>query len=110
MLENFYRTLAAVFIAAVVIVVGATADKAQAAKMLCKDGHWHYGSSDSTPVKSKKKAINAAIYSWASFTAWEYGTEWAYFNRSADRKVSCEKHPGKRWTCSVEGRPCKRVK
>ena len=88
----------------------ATIQPAQAAKYVCKEGHWHYGSSDSTPVKSKKKAINAAVYSWASFTAWEYGTEWAYFKRSADRKIDCEKHPGKRWTCSVEGRPCKRVR
>ncbi len=100
-------------IIAVLLVVSAlgifASDKAQAGKE-CREGHWHYGGSGSTPIKSKKAAIRAAISSWAGFTAWEYGTEWAYFNQAADRNISCEKHPGRRWTCSVEGRPCKRTR
>lgn len=76
----------------------------------CKPGHWHHGGSSPTPNKSKKAAIREAINSWAGFTAWEYGREWAYFRLAADRKTTCNKYPGRRWTCAVEGRPCKRVR
>ncbi|MGI9403049.1 MAG: hypothetical protein ACR2OF_00880, partial [Hyphomicrobium sp.] len=38
---------------------------------ICMSDHWHYGTSG--PQKSKARARRAAIRSWASFTAMEYG-------------------------------------
>lgn len=81
---------------------------AQAAKE-CKPGHWHYGASNG-PFKTKRAAMRDAIRSWASFTDFEYGSAWAFFKLAANRGSKCERVVGNRWTCSVEGRPCKRVR
>ncbi len=81
---------------------------AEAAKE-CKPGHWHYGGSNGA-FKSKKAAMRDAIRSWASFTNFEYGSAWAFFKLAANKGSKCEKEVGNRWRCSVEGRPCKRVR
>jgi hypothetical protein len=75
----------------------------------CKAGHWHYGSS-SKPHKSKARAIKDAIAGWADFVDFEYGRAWTSFRLAADKRTSCDKHPGRQWTCNVEGRPCKRTR
>lgn len=79
------------------------------AALECKPGHWHYGASNG-PFKTKAAAMRDAIRSWASFTDFEYGSAWAFFKLAADKGSKCEKQVGRRWTCSVEGRPCKRVR
>jgi len=71
---------------------------------LCMSDHWHYGTSG--PQKSKSRARRAAIRSWASFTAMEYGTDWARWGRAKSKKAGCSRASGS-WECSVEARPCR---
>ncbi len=66
---------------------------------LCMSDHWHYGSGTGPTVKA---AQADAIKSWASFTALEYGSDWARFSRAASKKMTCSGD-----SCSVEARPCK---
>lgn len=70
----------------------------------CFTEHTHYSSSSG--AKSKKLAEIEAIKSWAGFTAWEYGTDWANFNKATARIMKCEQSAGG-WGCSLEARPCK---
>ncbi len=91
------------------IIAGAVFSSAAEAAKECKPGHWHYGASNGA-FKGKKVAMRDAIRSWASFTDFEYGSAWAFFRLAADKSSKCEKEVGNRWRCSVEGRPCKRVR
>lgn len=105
------RSSYSLHLAAVVLVAaltGASVSPAQAAKE-CKPGHWHYGASNG-PFKTKNAAMRDAIRSWAGFTDFEYGSAWAFFSLAADKGSKCERVVGNRWSCSVEGRPCKRVR
>lgn len=70
---------------------------------VCQVGHYHYGNGAGP---TKKLALKNAISSWSSFTALEYGTDWARFYRAANRGVSCSNSPGE-VNCSVEARPCR---
>ena len=73
-------------------------------KFLCMEDHFHYMTGNT--VADKKKAIASAIDNWQSFTAAEYGTDWAYFRKAGSKKITC--NPGASgFSCSVEGRPCK---
>lgn len=71
---------------------------------LCQVDHWHYGSGVGA---TKKLAMADAIGSWQSFTALEYGTDWARFQRAASRNVACSNSGGGGVSCSIEGRPCR---
>lgn len=73
-------------------------------KLVCQDGHFHYMTGDTLP--DKKKALASAIDYWQGFTAAEYGTDWAYFRKAANKKITCSPS-GTAWSCSIEGRPCR---
>lgn len=47
---------------------------------VCMAEHFHSGSGEG---RTKKLARKAAFSDWQGFTAWEYGTDWARFSRSA---------------------------
>lgn len=96
-------------VALVTLFASAVSLQAAMAAKECKPGHWHYGASNGA-FKSKRAAMRDAIRSWASFTDFEYGSAWAFFRLAADKGSKCEKEVGNRWRCSVEGRPCKRVR
>lgn len=66
---------------------------------VCFSDHWHYGSGTGPNVKA---AQADAIKSWASFTALEYGSDWARFGRASGKKMTCSGG-----SCSLEARPCK---
>lgn len=70
---------------------------------LCLVGHYHYGSGNG---RTKAAAQKAAISSWASFTAFEYGTDWARFSRAASKRMSCSGSAGN-VDCQLEARPCR---
>lgn len=70
---------------------------------ICLVGHYHYGNGTGT---SRKLAEKVAISSWSSFTALEYGSDWARFYRAASKKISCSKAAGV-VNCAVEARPCR---
>ena len=70
----------------------------------CMVDHYHYGSGTG---RTKSRARAAAIDSWQGFTAFEYGTSWAYFRNAASKSIGYKKAAGG-WHASVEARPCKR--
>ncbi|GJM01535.1 MAG: hypothetical protein DHS20C08_00360 [Rhodomicrobium sp.] len=82
------------------------ATAAEAAKY-CQGDHLHYGFSDS--FKSKRQAMRDAVKSWASFTAFEYGPEWARWRLSINRSVKCGRENGL-WRCNIQSTPCRRAK
>jgi hypothetical protein len=73
-------------------------------KRLCLDGHFHSGESSGMP--SKKAAEIEAIRSWAGFTAFEYGTDWAQWTKAASKSMGCTQGSSG-WGCVIEARPCK---
>jgi hypothetical protein len=70
---------------------------------LCFTDHFHYGSGAGV---TKAAAQKDAISSWQSFTAFEYGTDWASFRKAAGKGVSCSSG-GSGFDCQVQARPCK---
>lgn len=70
---------------------------------LCQVDHFHYGSGTGA---TKAAAMRDAIGSWASFTALEYGSDWARWGRAASKGQSCSKDPSG-FSCSISARPCK---
>ena len=54
----------------------------------------------------RKLAEVAAINSWASFTAFEYGTSWSSFGLSIAKTIRCEP-TGSGWNCSLSSVPCR---
>ena len=73
---------------------------------ICLVGHYHSGAGTG---RTKKQARRAAIRSWQEFTAWEYGTSWAYFRRAASRSISVTRSASG-WEATVEARACKRAR
>jgi hypothetical protein len=71
----------------------------------CFTEHRHYGSSSGHA--SKKAAQNAAIQDWQGFTAFEYGTDWAYYKYAVEKTGGCQQEGGG-WKCEVEAIPCRR--
>ncbi|WP_291179085.1 hypothetical protein [Hyphomicrobium sp.] len=69
----------------------------------CFTDHYHYGNgSGATKAAAQKDAIG----SWASFTDFEYGSDWARFSRAASKSISCSGSAGS-VSCQIEARPCK---
>lgn len=113
------RRVAPMLIAAVFVAGGglasnpAVADETGLASMhawvkvrgaICYADHTHYASS--AGHRDKNTAMSAAVKSWTEFTAWEYGTSWANFNKAAAKKADC-KQSASGWGCDVEARPCR---
>lgn len=73
-------------------------------KRLCLSSHFHDGSS--AGLATRKAAEVEAVRAWAEFTAFEYGTDWAYWARAASKRMSCAQS-GATWGCQVEARACK---
>ena len=71
---------------------------------ICYADHTHYASS--VGHRDKKSAMAAAVKSWVEFTAWEYGTTWANYNRATAKKADC-KQSSSGWSCDIEARPCR---
>jgi hypothetical protein len=69
----------------------------------CFTDHYHYGSGTGA---NKAAAQKAAIGSWASFTDFEYGSDWARFSRAASKSMKCSGGTGG-VDCQLEARPCK---
>lgn len=69
----------------------------------CFTDHYHYGNGNGA---TKAAAQKNAIGSWASFTDFEYGSDWARFSRAASKSISCSGGAGN-VACQIEARPCK---
>ena len=70
----------------------------------CFTDHYHYGSGGGP---TKAAAQKAAIGSWASFTDFEYGSDWARFSRAASKGMSCSRTGSGGFDCQIQARPCK---
>jgi hypothetical protein len=70
---------------------------------LCQVDHFHYGSGTGA---TKAAAQRDAVASWASFTALEYGSDWARWGRAASKGQSCSRDSSG-YSCSISARPCK---
>ena len=71
----------------------------------CFVDHYHYGSS--AGLATKRAALYAGIKSWADFTEFEYGSDWAHWRRAASKRVKCSQagiHGP--WSCDISARPC----
>lgn len=80
-------------------------DWVKVGRKTCFSDHSHVGSASGQ--KSQKVALRAAIDDWQGFTAFEYGTDWAYMKNAIKKTKSCERS-GAGWSCTVEATPCKR--
>jgi hypothetical protein len=69
----------------------------------CFVDHFHYGTSEGE--KTRKAAVAAAVRSWADFTDFEYGSDWAKFSKAASKSIKCTQSNG--WGCNIEARPCR---
>ena len=69
----------------------------------CFADHFHSGSGDGL---TKQAAKSAAAKSWAEFTAFEYGTDWARFGRATGVSVRYTKLD-KGWSATIDARPCR---
>ncbi len=75
---------------------------------MCMVEHDHHG--DSRPNASKEQAAIEAARAWSSFTALEYGREWADIRLSIDQHLNCAPvvlHSGQSWQCKVKAKPCR---
>ena len=107
-------TFAAILITATSAQAGQTGlaamhDQRVVGGRLCFTDHEHVGVGQKAPTKSV--AIRQAARDWSSFTAFEYGSDWAHWNVARGKKVLCEQVSGG-YKCEVQGRPClaKRVR
>ena len=73
---------------------------------VCLIDHYHAGNGEG---RTKKLARRAAIKDWQGFTAWEYGTDWAYFKRAASRAIEYSRTESG-WQARLEARPCRKRK
>ena len=69
----------------------------------CFVDHTHEGSGSGA---SQPAAMNDAIKSWQSFTALEYGSDWASYANSIAKSASCDKGTST-VNCSISSIPCK---
>jgi len=70
---------------------------------LCFVDHSHAGTGSGA---TRKIAEMQAVNSWAGFTAWEYGTDWAKIGKAVKKSMSCSGAGGS-WTCNLNATPCK---
>ena len=69
----------------------------------CFEEHSHAGDGEG---RTKRVAKKAAIRVWREFTAWEYGTDWAYYRR-ASRKLVTYTKSANGWSARIEAWPCR---
>ena len=102
-------------IAATVLGSPASADDSGMASMhtwrsergiTCLADHAHTGFG---VAATKRAARKKAIVAWESFTAWEYGTDWARYRSAGSKSVEYLKMANG-WRAGVDGRPCNRRK
>ncbi|HEY7645026.1 MAG TPA: hypothetical protein VH858_08315 [Hyphomicrobiales bacterium] len=75
----------------------------ESGRRACMTDHFHDGSGTG---KTRKAAEAAARNSWISFTAFEYGSDWASFALAASKTMNCT-NSGDSWSCSTAARPCR---
>lgn len=77
--------------------------------LVCFADHTHRGGS--RPMPTRVEAYADAVRSWGALVKLEYGDDWAVFDRSAARQVTCHPAHGLRgepaWSCRVASRPCR---
>jgi hypothetical protein len=77
--------------------------QARVGRKMCFTDHYHYGSGNGS---TRAAAERDAIGSWASFTDFEYGSDWARYSKAVRKKMSCSSS-GSGFSCQVEALPCR---
>ena len=70
---------------------------------VCMSDHYHSGSGSG---RTQAAAQRDAVGSWASFTALEYGSDWARWGKAASKGATCTKDSSG-YSCSISARPCR---
>ena len=78
--------------------------KIQVGNRLCMAGHKHHGTG--SPAPTREHALASATKHWGSFTALEYGDEWADFRIAHTPEVRCRQSGHAAWRCDVTASPC----
>ncbi|WP_176427209.1 MULTISPECIES: hypothetical protein [Rhodomicrobium] len=78
--------------------------KKESGRRICMAEHFHDGAGSG---KTRKEAEAAAKASWASFTAFEYGSNWGRYDLAASKKLDCVQNANG-WSCATTARACKR--
>lgn len=73
-------------------------------KKTCFIGHSHAGSGSGP---NRKAAEAAAINSWRSFTALEYGSSWADFRIAIEKTMRCGANAPNNVACDLDATPCR---
>lgn len=79
--------------------------KNESGRRVCMSDHFHDGSGSGP---TRKEAEAAARSSWASFTIFEYGTDWGSYTLAASATMNCSNASAKAWSCATSARPCKK--
>lgn len=79
--------------------------KIQVGNRLCMAGHKHHGTGSTAP--SREQALASAAKHWGSFTALEYGDEWADFHMANMPEVRCRQSGHATWRCDITASPCR---
>lgn len=79
--------------------------KIQVGNRLCMAGHKHHGTGSTAP--SRELALASAAQHWGSFTALEYGAEWADFRVAHTPEVRCRQSGHAAWRCDITASPCR---
>lgn len=66
----------------------------------------HYHAGNSAGARSRSAAMKEAVVSWRSFTDFEYGSDWANWNKAAGKRANCSRS-GDGWGCAIEALPCR---
>lgn len=115
---NTMRISALSLFAAAVVVVGSSFSPVQAdetgmasihswrkvGKKTCFVDHSHAGSGNGS---TKKAAEMAAVSSWVSFTALEYGSSWADYRAAVAKVMRCGANGPGSWSCDLDAIPCR---
>lgn len=75
----------------------------QAGGRTCFEDHYHQGTGVGT---TQRGAMVEGIKSWESFTALEYGSDWALYSNSISKSATCSQGQSG-FECQISSIPCK---
>jgi hypothetical protein len=113
LMRKSYISAAIAALFAVVAVAPAVADETGMAgihswrkvgKKTCLVEHTHSGTGSGPSLKA---AEASTVNSWASFTAFEYGSNWGDYRFAHDKRMRCGRGNSGGFSCDLEATPCR---
>lgn len=78
--------------------------KPEKGRRICMTDHYHDGAGKGG---TREEAEKSAKSSWASFTIFEYGSDWGSYELASTAKMDCSQSGGA-WNCNTSAKPCKK--